>query len=162
MIYTVHLKQSGLESGNNTGEPPGVGTLEVVPESIAKWAIILPPLWLLVHKLWWPLTFYIAVTVFLLVLLTTPIAVSVLFLGGFPGLYLLLEGHQLRRNKLEETGYEQIGVVEASNPDIAIERFIAQFDFESAPVDPKPSSSVTFQGRSSTTPAFGLFSDHGY
>lgn len=160
MIYTVHLKLKS--SFATTDEHQLADALEVVPETTAKWAIILPPLWLCVHKLWWPLVFYSAVTVFLLVLLTTPVAVSVLFLGGLPGLYLFLEGHQLRRQKLDETGYEQIGVVEASSPEMAVERFIALGDFETNASVSVSQTSLPPVGRPSTTPAFGLFSDHGY
>ena len=90
-------------------------------------------------------------------------AVSVLFLGGLPGLYLFLEGNQLRRQKLDEQGYDPVGVVEASSAESAVERFIAysEIAFFPAPVVNEELTSVRTRPASTPTPAFGLFSDHG-
>ena len=46
-------------------------------------------------------------------------------LGGLPGIYLWLEGHQLRRNNLEAHGYELTHVIEAPDEKTALARVIA-------------------------------------
>jgi len=111
MIHTIHI-------------PPSADVWEAVaiPETKAPWALIAPPFWLAFHKLWWALVVYLFVAVTGFVLLTTPAAPAAFLLGGLPGLYLLLEGHQLRRNALERDGWTFAGVAEGHDPEEALAR----------------------------------------
>ena len=52
-----------------------------------------------------------------------PIAVG---LAGLPGIYLFLEGRQLCRSRLEESGLDMIGLVDATSEEAAIARFVGE------------------------------------
>ena len=113
MIWTVHAK------------PDAIGHHVVaVPETSAKWAFVFGTLWLLWNRLWW------AALVFLLVGLIlnaagqaallgigaeTPwwVPLATLGLALLPRLWLALEGHELRRRKLERRGWLFADTVEA-------------------------------------------------
>ena len=96
----------------------------LVPDKKATFALIFPPLWLAWKRLWLALLAYIVVMVaiFLLAFLYPSIAVS--YLSILPGFYLLLEGHQLVRNDLENKGWKYAGIVEGENLEEAEIRFL--------------------------------------
>ena len=116
MIWTVHAKP-------RAGREPAV---EVVPDALAKWAVVFGTLWLLRHRLWWE-----ALAFALLVILVNRVADLVLsavagpsalvaaplalVLALLPRLWLLLEGNNMRRARLERAGYMDAGVVEAAD-----------------------------------------------
>ncbi|MEN0040622.1 MAG: DUF2628 domain-containing protein [Pseudomonadota bacterium] len=116
MIHTIYIPPSA------EGGVDAMAEAIAIPEGKAPWALIAPPLWLAWHKLWWALVVYLLVTAIALSLLATPAAPVTLLLGGLPGLYLLLEGHQLRRNKLERMGWRFVGVAEGHDEHEAIAR----------------------------------------
>lgn len=116
MIHTIHIPPA--ENGG-TGD---IWEAVAIPETKAPWALIAPPFWLAYHRLWWPLVVYLLVAVTGFALLTTPAAPAAFLLGGLPGLYLLLEGHQLRRNKLERDGWTFAGVAEGHDAEEALGR----------------------------------------
>ena len=68
--------------------------------------------------------FSILIGMFFLGLLFTdywPVSIA---LSGIPGLYLWLEGHELRRKKLQDSGFELTDIVEAPSEDVALARLI--------------------------------------
>ncbi|MEM7300055.1 MAG: DUF2628 domain-containing protein [Pseudomonadota bacterium] len=128
MIFTVHAADTGSEA---------LETAKLVPEATAPWAIIAPPFWLIVHRLWFGLLVYLLVTAILLVSLLTALGPFAFVLASLPGLYLLLEGNNLRRAKLERRGFPMISVVEAANRRDAEELLIARHvnNYQSGPVN---------------------------
>ncbi|MEL6745040.1 MAG: DUF2628 domain-containing protein [Pseudomonadota bacterium] len=170
MMYTLHAPDEigpmPLD-GSERGEDHRFDNILAVPDGMAKWALILPPFWLAWHRLWGALTIYAAITLVLLSLLGTGYFTITLLLGGLPGLYLLLEGNNLRRDALGRSGWKTIDVLEAANEGEAITRFLARW------TETKPQAAArTHPYSASMTPprtvgadgpndrlAFGLFPD---
>lgn len=125
MIFTIHMQPQQQFVGAEITRFDG---LVVVPESHANWALLFPPFWLFHHRLWFALGVYGLIVILSMALLATPLAPAVLFLSGLPGVYLFLEGHQLRRAKLEAEGYALVDVVEASDERTALERFLCAYE----------------------------------
>lgn len=118
MIYTVFENPNALPH-----EKLALDNVQAIPESVSVWAIIAPPFWLLRHRLWMPLALYVIVALFLLGLLNTPFWLVTALLSGLPGLYLWLEGNQLRRSDLQRRGYELTKIVDAPDEDMALAKF---------------------------------------
>ena len=156
MIYTLHMREAARPlPGDDVGETRFDG-LMAVPDTVAIWALIFAPFWLWFHRLWWVLGIYLLLIILTFGLLATPFAPASILLSGLPGLYLFLEGNQLRRDKLERHGFETVGVVDAPNERTAIERYLANWQ---APVDgprtnPAPE---TPHINSEPKPTFGMF-----
>ena len=119
MIYTLY-QPAGMADADNAFDG-----MRIVPEKVAPLAIVFPPFWLAWHRLWFPLAVYGLVAAIIAALVATPFWAVGLVLGGLPALYLWLEGHQLRRNKLERNGYQLVDVVEAKDAESALARHIA-------------------------------------
>ncbi|MFD0916921.1 DUF2628 domain-containing protein [Pseudahrensia aquimaris] len=122
-IYTFH-KPIGTQIAPERED--GFDAVEVLPDSLSFWAIVFPLPWLVWHKLWLELGFYLFAMMLIGGLLATPYAAAGLALSGLPGLYLWLEGHDLRRAKLRRKGYELVDVVEAKDKQTAFARFVAK------------------------------------
>ena len=124
MIYTLYQRfELGHHGHGNLVRDPD--TIEIVPETKATWALVFPPLWLAWHGLWAWLFVWILFTAFILTSLLTPYWPVGIVVGFVPGLYLWLEGHQLRREKLEASGYELTDVIEAPDEATAFARMVA-------------------------------------
>ena len=157
MIYTVY--------GRPTNDPrsddvDSLDSLKAVPEGLSISALIVPPIWLAVKGLWWPLAFYALFWVFCLALLATPLALAVPFILGLPGIYLMLEGWELVRRKLELDGLTLLDLVEASGEQEAIGRFLANEptpEIINQPLHPQTSYQLS-RGSEETAPTFGMFS----
>ena len=124
MIYTFY-QQFPLGEDRSFGLVNNEAKIVAVPEQTAFWAIVAPPIWLAWHRLWFHLAIYLIIVGGLFTLLTTPYWLVPALLGGLPGVYLWLEGHQLRRNNLEAHGYELTHVIEAPDEKTALARVIA-------------------------------------
>ncbi len=138
--------------GDETGETL-FDSLQAIPEKNANWALVFPPFWLAYHRLWFALATYGLVAVLLFSLLATQLAWGAFLLMGLPGLYLLFEGNQLRREKLKANGFELVDVVYAPNEEFALERFLENWKptvENSNPASTRP----LFQ---QDTPSFGMF-----
>lgn len=156
MIFTLHLKQAPQSEGR-------FDSLVAIPEGLAKWALIVPPFWLARHKLWFAFALYSMVALAGFALLPTSFGIIPAMMGGLPGLYLLLEGHQLRRNKLENEGYETVAILDASSEQMAIEHFLSaheeKISLDTHQVDQR---TAFVRPRSiPTQPGIGLFTDSG-
>jgi len=113
MIHTIHIKPEAV------GEERWV-TARAIPEARAKWALIVPPLWLAKHRLVFELAIYVMIGIAVLAALYTSFALAALALAGFPSIYLYLEGNQLRRSALERRGYRMVDLVEAPDEEMAL------------------------------------------
>ena len=114
MIYTIHGNAAQQRSED----------LVAVPENLAPWALVAPPIWLIMHRLWWPLAYYILFVIFTMAVSATSYAVISMVLSWLPGIYLLLEGRELYRRKLQDGGRELIGIVNADDEEEAIMRHV--------------------------------------
>lgn len=117
--YSVYLKP-------DTASPTPDDEFRLVPDTKATFALLFPPFWLAWHRLWLALLGYIVVMVAILLIAISSPGVAVSYLSVLPGLYLLLEGYELVRNKLENTGWKYAGIVDAENREEAEIRFILE------------------------------------
>jgi hypothetical protein len=146
-------------------EPPAASEAEAVDraamvrDGFAFLAFLLPPLWLLWHRLWIEAAFVIAASVALTALGETA---GFGFIGAalslLVSLFVGLEGTALRVNALRRRGWREWGVVEAGNAAEAEIRYLAgdgeSGEDEAAAMPPRapPVSSRL----ASSTPALGL------
>lgn len=131
--------------------------LVAVPDGVAKWALIFAPFWLAFHRLWFALAIYALATILIASLLATPLVAIPLLLSGLPGLYLFLEGNQLRRYRLERQGYEMLAVVDAEDKDTAIEKFLHRWQPESVGAKPTVHATKPTIKPAASKPSFGMF-----
>lgn len=102
-------------------------------------ALLLPPVFLLYHRLWFALGIYVLVIAALgLTELVAGPAAS-LFLSLLPGLYLFIDGRQLVRGKWEHAGWRETALVHGGNAAEAEQRFFA-IDRSVSPGMPVPRS----------------------
>ncbi|MEO1397944.1 MAG: DUF2628 domain-containing protein, partial [Pseudomonadota bacterium] len=130
MMYTLHAPDFIAPEANRIDpdqEDARFDSVVAIPDGLAKWALILPPFWLIWHRLWGALVIYAAIALPLFLMLGTGYSLAALCLGGLPGLYLLLEGHNLRRDALARSGWQSLGVVEAQDEKEAILRFLTRW-----------------------------------
>ncbi len=159
MIYTIHMDRDAKPIAEDRTGESRFDSLTAIPEGKATWALIAPPFWLAYHRLWWHFSLYCLVAFFFLSLLATPFFLVTMLVGGLPGLYLLIEGHQLRREQATQNGLHHMGTVEAVNETEALERFLASW--QEAKTDIAPSPSFTVGNTKSDNLAFGIFPETG-
>ena len=110
-------------------EPPATSGLlleagaEFIPDTKALLALALPLPWLLWHRMWWGVVFYLLVSTIFAIALTTEFAILVLATTFIPGLFLFLEGNELRRKALLRRNWKEIAVVEGDTLESAETRF---------------------------------------
>ena len=151
MIYTIHMKDQAVAGVDDVERASDY--VVAIAETNSKTAIFFPPVWLFYHKLWWELLVYGLVIVLIFSLLATPLAAASFFLSGLPGIYLYLEGHQLIRARLEREGYQLVDVLDASDEESAVGRFLENWK-------PKPvtrSKPVSTLPARQSEPSIGLF-----
>jgi len=113
------MKTYNIYMPPESGPDSDIASAIYLPDNRALFAAIVPPLWFIWHRLWWGLTIYVAYLAIAFLLLLTPWQYAVIFLSAIPGIYLFLEGHELVRQKYENQGWWQIGVVQANNEEDA-------------------------------------------
>lgn len=86
-------------------------------------AIFAPPLWLVWHRMWWGLVVYVALLALLAMMYFTPLREAGLYLSAIPGLFLMLEGNELIRQRHERQGWQYLGLVQGQNLEDAEMRF---------------------------------------
>ena len=164
MIYTIYGKP---DRSFLTEDPDQFDALEAVPEGLAKWALVAPPVWLIINRLWWPLLICLMFWALCLAILTTPFFALTPLIFGLPGLYLMLEGREIYRRKLETQGLAMIGLVDATNEQAAIARFLDVQQNATVQHSPLGTSTLPVSpprlAAASSEPAsvFGLFSSRG-
>lgn len=105
-------------------------SFRLIPDAKATLALFFPPFWLAWHRLWLPLMVYFVVIIAIAMLAFTSPSIAVSYLSILPGFYLLLEGYELVRKNLENTGWRYAGIVEGENREEAEIRFIMNSEME--------------------------------
>ncbi len=147
-------------------EPPAANAAEaaeravLVRDGFALLGFLVPPLWLLWHRLWIEAALAFAASVGLTALgETAGLGFTGAALSLLVSIFVGLEGAALRINALRRRGWREWGVVEASNPGEAEIRYLAGEEPQettrsavphSAPARPAPSGLAS-------GPALGLF-----
>ncbi len=96
---------------------------EFIPDTKALMALALPLLWLLWHRMWWASLFYVLISMIFALVLTTGFATLALLMTAIPGLFLFLEGNELRRKALIRKNWTLVAVIEGDNLESAEARF---------------------------------------
>ena len=117
-IYAAYLKPE-----ESAGDPEG--GFRLVRDGNSPWALVFPPFWLAWHRLWVPLLAYFVVTMAIILLAVWQPGAPIAYLSALPGLYLLLEGSELIRGKLERQGWRYSGIVQGDTNEEAEIRFLA-------------------------------------
>jgi hypothetical protein len=149
-------------------EPPAANAAEaaeravLVRDGFAFLAFLVPPLWLLWHRLWIEAAIAFAVSVGLTALgETAGLGFTGAALSLLVSIFVGLEGAALRINALRRRGWREWGVVQASNAGEAEIRYLAGEEPEevasivphsTSPMQARPSASGLTSG-----PALGLF-----
>ncbi len=123
-------------------------------------AIFLPPLWLLWNKLWWGFAVYLAFSAIISLLAFTSFQNAIVFLSVIPGLFLLLEGHELIRQYWEDKGWRFVGVVHGRNAEEAELRYFEAYENQGSEqgreIVRKPQPNA-IEMKPAPTPSIGLF-----
>ncbi|MEP9387085.1 DUF2628 domain-containing protein [Mesorhizobium sp. KR9-304] len=149
-------------------EPPAANAAEAaeravfVRDGVAFFAFLVPPLWLLWHRLWIEAAIAFAVSVGLTALGETA---GLGFTGGalslLVSIFVGLEGQALRINALRRRGWSEWGVVEANDLGEAEIRYLAGDVPEAAVQSSVPHLKGPIQPRltagAASGPALGLF-----
>jgi len=88
-------------------------------------ALLVPPIYLAVHRLWFALAVYLGGVLAILLAGAFIGQAPALFLTGLASLYVWLEGGELRRRTLERSGWVEFGPVNASGRAEAELRLVA-------------------------------------
>lgn len=86
-------------------------------------ALVLPPLFLLVHRLWFALGMYVLAVAALGLAGMVAGPVASFLLSILPGLYLFIDGRQLVRGRLERAGWREVTVVSGESVAEAEQRY---------------------------------------
>ena len=113
MIYSVVRKKN---------EPND--EVEVIPEKKTFWGLVFGPIWLITKGLWWPLAYYVTAVVVIVAISMTSFEDATVPLLILPNLFLWLEGNQLLKNKLLESEYEFVDVIDAPDEQTAIIKYL--------------------------------------
>jgi hypothetical protein len=162
-VYTVHEPppRSGAAASN-------AERFAFVRDGFSFWAFLLAPLWMLRHRMWLVLAFYVAVSAGLeiLVQLFGASASIAGLIGVLISLLVGLESGTLRRFTLSRRGWKNIGVVSGEDLEDAERRFFdAWLRRAAAPpgvAPPAPSAPATPAPRMPQAPeVIGLFPEPG-
>lgn len=137
-VYTIY--RPPLKDDETSADP---ARFAFVRDRFSFWAFLLAPFWMLRHRMWLALAIYVAVAVFLqivLYVLGAPDAVKVI-VALLLSLLVGLEAGTLRRITLERRGWRNVGVVIGDDQEVAERRFFDSWSTEktaepSAPVPP--------------------------
>lgn len=86
-----------------------------IPDASSLMALVFPFFWLIWYRLWWASLFYVLITIALSILMTGELGLLAAAMTIFPGLFLFLEGQELRRKKLTRHGWKMVDTVEEQN-----------------------------------------------
>ncbi|MCF6320192.1 MAG: DUF2628 domain-containing protein [Rhizobiaceae bacterium] len=151
--YSIYLPPPAQAQEN---EP----VVKFLVDGNAYFAVLLPPVWLAWHRLWWALGVYIGIVAIILLLVATPWRDAALFLSLIPGLYLWLEGNELIAQKYQRKGWQFVGVIQGANEEDAELRYYELKDAETVSPysQPKTTENTTSIHRPPNQPqSIGLF-----
>ena len=150
-------------------EPPAANAAEAAERAVllrdgfALLAFLVPPLWLLWHRLWIEAAIAFAVGVGLTALgEVAGLGFTGAALSLLVSIFVGLEGQALRINALRRRGWREWGVVEASNEGEAEIRYLAGEEQQVVAQPAVPHSTGPMLGRTAPSglasgPALGLF-----
>jgi hypothetical protein len=161
-IYTVHAPPDGSVSAETAQR------MRFVKEGFSFWALVLPAVWLLWHRLWLAFLAWLAVVVALQIAgrwvgETEAGIVALVF-----GVWFALEAREIERWTLARRGWRLLGVVEGGDRDVAERRFFDSWlraaapaaAAASAPAAPTPPS-PPLPPRPAPSGVIGLFPNTG-
>jgi len=119
-VYTVHAPPRRTADAKQDA-----AGFVFVRDGFAIWAFLLPPLWMLWHRMWLALAGYIAISAALQALGRTVGASAALIgiVGVLVSLLIGLEAATLRRYALSSRGWRTVGVVSGDDLEAAERRF---------------------------------------
>jgi len=123
-VYTAYLPPDG-----------NAGNARFVADRPSLLALVLPLVFLLWHRLWWPLVLYVLVTILLMAIGATVSEGLSAALGLLPGLFLFVHGRDLVRENLLARGWRETAAISAASAAEAELRF---FHHHAAPAAPMP------------------------
>ena len=115
-VYTVHCRPGSREPDAEA---------RLVKEGFSWPAFLIPPLWLLYHRLW--LAFFLVAVFGLLLdvglgLVGADTAITLVAAVGF-SLFIGFGAHDWRRAKLDRLGFRMAGIVASGDHDSALRRY---------------------------------------
>lgn len=151
--YSVYLPP-------NSNDEQEISDAKFLVDGNSLLAIFAPPIWLAWHRLWWGLAVYVAIIAALTMMYFTPLREAGLYLSVIPGIFLMLEGNELVRQRHERRGWHYLGLVQGQNLEDAETRFFeTQLLADTAadsPILQSPQPVKTFV-KPTTTNSIGLF-----
>jgi hypothetical protein len=161
--YTVHAPPP--RNGEAATEPE---RFVFVRDGFYFWAFVLAPFWLLVHRLWLALFFYLVLNFIfgvILILIGAPLTVK-LFASLLIALLIGFEAATLWRWKLSRRGWKMVGFAIGEDAEMAERNFFAQWSKRmEAPVPftpPGPQYATPIvRGAPSPSDVIGLFPEPG-
>ena len=165
--YTVH--EPPPRQGEAASDPE---RFLFVRDGFYFWALVLAPLWLLLHRLWLALTIYVVVNVVLGVgfALLHLSATAQVFVGLLIALAIGFEAATIWRWTLSRRGWNTLGLVVGEDAEMAERRFYAEWAKErnkraapaQPPALPEPHYSAPVRrGPPSGNDVIGLFPEPG-
>jgi hypothetical protein len=119
-VYTVH--EPPLRAGAKSAPEPE--RFVFVRDGFSFWALLLGPLWMLRHRMWLVLLFYVALTVALSFVLHLHASATIgVVVWGLLALLLGFEAGTLRRFTLGRRRYRYLGIVVGDDLELAERRF---------------------------------------
>lgn len=144
--YSVYLPPDGRSEN-----------ARLLSDGKSLFALMLPPVFLLYHRLWFALGLYVlAVAALGLAGLVAGSAASFV-LSVLPGLYLFIDGRQLVRGKLERAGWREVAVVAGENAAEAEQRYFSGIRGESGTVAAPRNDPSPIGRKPAGEPGIGLF-----
>lgn len=137
-LYTVHIPPHAVGQERDKH----VDTV-FVPDASSLMALIFPFIWLIWYRLWWAAAFYVLLTIALFVLMIGDFGLLAAAMTIFPGVFLFLEGQELRRKKLARNGWKMLATVEDQDLASAEYRyFYSAVEDQKAPLVERPEKTV--------------------
>ncbi len=106
-VFTVHIPPQAI--GRERDQH--VDTV-FIQDASSLMVLVFPFFWLIWYRLWWASLFYVLLTVAISVLMAGELGLLAAAMTIFPGLFLFLEGQELRRKKLARHGWKMVDTVE--------------------------------------------------
>jgi hypothetical protein len=111
-VFTAYLPPDG-----------NAGDTRFIADRPSLLALVFPPVFLVWHRLWWPLVLYVLVTILLMAIGATVSEGLSAALGLLPGFFLFVHGRDLVRDSLLARGWHETTSIAAASAAEAELRF---------------------------------------
>ncbi len=139
-LYTVHEPSAGFKDDMDR-----YVQTSFIPEAKSLIALALPLPWLLWNRMWWAALFYLLITAILSLALATDLATLAFLLTAIPGIFLFLEGNELRRKDLMRDGWTFVCTVEGDDQQSAELRYFHSLEYRRSGAKPEPVTPKMYQ-----------------